>query len=54
MSLNLCVMTMKNDTKIDEELTCRFKIDLRNFTNFGPSTQNLKNLYELAHCDQSI
>ena len=31
-------MTMKNDTKIEEESTCRFKIDLRNFTNFDPST----------------
>ena len=30
-------MTMKNDTKIEEELTCRFKIDMRNFTNFEPS-----------------
>ena len=34
-----CVMTMKNDTKIEEELTCRFKINMRNFTNFDPSTQ---------------
>ena len=33
----LCVMAMKNDTKIEEELTCRFKIDMRNFTNFDPS-----------------
>ena len=29
-------MTMKNDTKIDEELTCRFKIDMKSFTNFDP------------------
>ena len=35
----LCVMTMKNDTKIEEELTCHFKIDMRNLTNFDPSTQ---------------
>ena len=35
----LCVVTMKNDTKIEEELTCRFKIDMRNFANFDPSTQ---------------
>ena len=33
------VMTMKNDTKFAEELTCQFKIDLRNLTNFDPSTQ---------------
>ena len=25
-----CVMTMKNDTKFEEELTCQFKIDMRN------------------------
>ena len=32
-------MTMKNDTKIEEELTCRFKIDMRIFTNIDPSTR---------------
>ena len=37
-------MTMKNDTKIEEELTCRFKIDMRNFTNFDPSTQKSKKI----------
>ena len=40
-----CVMTMKDDTKFEEELTCQFKIDRRNLTNFDPSTQNLKNLH---------
>ena len=35
-------MTMKNDTKIEEELNCRFKIDMRNFTNFDLSTQMSK------------
>ena len=33
------VMTMKNYAKIEEKLTCQFKIDLSNFTNFDPSTQ---------------
>ena len=28
----LCVMTMKNDAKFEEELTCRLKIQMRNFT----------------------
>ena len=28
-----------NDEKSEEELSCRFKIDMRNFTNFDPSTQ---------------
>ena len=38
----LCAMTMKNDTKIEEKLTCRFKIDMRNFTDFDPSTRKSK------------
>ena len=37
----LCVMTMKNDTKIEEELTCRFKIDMRNLTRALKSLKNL-------------
>ena len=32
-------MTMKNDEEFEEELTCRFKIDMRNLMNFDPSTQ---------------
>ena len=35
----LCVITMKNDTKIEEELTYRFKIYMTNLTNFDPSTR---------------
>ena len=34
----LCVMTMKNDVKFEEELTCHFKTDMRNLMNFDPST----------------
>ena len=34
-----CVMTMKNDTKFQEELTCQFKIDMMNLTNLDPSTR---------------
>ena len=26
----LCVVTIKNDTNIEDELTCRFKIGMRN------------------------
>ena len=40
-------MTMKNDTKIDEELTCCFKIDMTNFRNFDPSTRKSKSTEEL-------
>ena len=32
-------MTMRNDAKFEEELTCRFKIDKRILTNFNPTTQ---------------
>ena len=34
----LCVMTMKNDEKFEEHLTCRFKIDMGNLINFDLST----------------
>ena len=40
----LSVMTMKNDAKFKEELTCRFKIDMWNLTNFDPSTQKSQKL----------
>ena len=33
-----CVMAMKNGTKREGELTCQFKIDMRNLTNFDSST----------------
>ena len=49
MSLNFtgwfCIMIMKNDAKFEEDLTCQFKIDIRNLTNFDLSTQNLKYLH---------
>ena len=34
----LRVMKKKNDAKIEEELTCQFKISMRNLTNFDLST----------------
>ena len=34
----LCAMTMKNNAKFEEKLTCHFKTDMRNLTNFGSST----------------
>ena len=34
-----CVTTVKNDAQFEEELTCQFKIDMRNLTNFDPGTQ---------------
>ena len=38
----LCVMTMKNDTKIEEEMTCYLKSDMRNLTNFDLNTRKSK------------
>ena len=32
-------MAMKNNAKYEIELTYHFKIDMRNLTNFDPSTQ---------------
>ena len=29
---------MKSDTKIEEELTCEFKVDMKNLMNFDPGT----------------
>ena len=41
----LSVMTMKNYTKFEEELTCHFKVDMRNLTNFDRSTLNSKKFH---------
>ena len=38
------VMTMKNDARFEEELMCQFKIDMRNLTNFDPSTQKTQQI----------
>ena len=35
-------MTKKNDAKFGEELTCRFKIDMSNLTNFDVRTQKFQ------------
>ena len=34
----LQVMTLKNDEKSEEELTCRFKIEIKNLTNVDSRT----------------
>ena len=46
---------MHYDNEFGIELTCHFKIDMRNLTNFDPSTQKSKkfSLY-LADFDQTI
>ena len=41
----LFVMTMKKDAKLDEEMTCRFKIEMKTLMNFNRALKNLKNLH---------
>ena len=36
---------MKNDAKFEEELICRFKIDMGNLTNFDQTLKSFKNLH---------
>ena len=36
------VMTMKRDAKLEEELTCHFKIEMRTLINFNPSTRKFQ------------
>ena len=51
----LCVVIMKNDAKFKIELTCQFKINIRNLTNFDLNTQKSQ-IFALkwAYFDQSI
>ena len=37
-TVGLCVMTINNDAKFEEELTGRFKTDMGNLINFDLST----------------
>ena len=38
-------MTMKNDARFEEELTCHFKIDMKNLEILTQALENLKNLH---------
>ena len=40
----LCLMTLKSDTKFEEKLFCRFKTD-KNLVNFDLSTRNFQNFH---------
>ena len=37
-------MTTKNNAKFEEELTCDFKTDMRNLTNFDLNTRKSKKI----------
>ena len=41
----LCVMTMKNDAKFEEESICRFKIDMRNWQILTRALESLKHFH---------
>ena len=43
-SEELCVMTIKNNEKFEEELTCNLKTDMKNLTNFDSSTRKSKKI----------
>ena len=38
----LCAIKVNNDSKFEEELTCQFKIDMRNLINFDLNTQKFQ------------
>ena len=38
----VCVITVKNDARFKKEWICQFKIDMRNLTNFDPSTRKFQ------------
>ena len=43
-------MTMKNDQKPEEELTCHFKIDITNLTNFDSRAWKVSNICTSMGC----
>ena len=44
---DLCIGAVKSDAKFEEELTCCFKIIMRNLTNFDPSATQKSQKYAL-------
>ena len=41
-SEELCVITLKNHEKLEQDLTCALKNDMRNLANFDPTLESLK------------
>ena len=42
-------MTLKNDAKFKEKLTCGFKYDMRNLMNFLPSSKKSENFTSMGY-----
>ena len=40
----LCLMVMNNNSKFEEGLTCHFKTNMSNLTNFDASTRKSKKI----------
>ena len=47
----LCVMTLKNDGKFEEEMTCRFKIEINEFNNFWLKYSKVTKIWTLVSAD---
>ena len=43
-------MTVKNNAKFEEDLTCQFKLDMKNLMSFDPSTQKSQKIFTLMGC----
>ena len=43
-------MTLKNDEKSEEKLTCHFKINIRNLMNFDSRTRKSQKFYTFMGC----
>ena len=42
-------MTLKNDVKFEEKLTCGFKYNMGNLVDFHPTTQKSKNFTSMVY-----
>ena len=42
-------MTLKNDARFKEKLTCGFKYDMRNLVNFLPTTKKSENFTSMGY-----
>ena len=42
-------MTLKNDAKFKEQLTCVFKYDMKNLVNFLPITKKSENFTSMGY-----
>ena len=47
-------MPMKHDAKIEEEITCHFKIDMINLTNLNRALESLKSLRFNGHDTEEL